>query len=101
VPFTRGDLGYALAVSGARDEAERLLSELVRARGDRFFPAFPIAAIHMGLGRTDAALDWLERAVDERQVGYYLPSVDPIYDPLRAHPRFIALLQKMKLPPSR
>jgi tetratricopeptide (TPR) repeat protein len=97
VPFTRGDLGYALAVSGAREEAETLLSELVRARGERFYPAFPIAAIEMGLGRSDAALDWLERAVDERQTGYYLPSVDPIYDPLRSHPRFVALLRRMNL----
>jgi hypothetical protein len=51
----------------------------------------------MGLGRLDAALDWLERAAEERLVGYYMPSVDPTYDPIRSHPRFQALLSRMKL----
>jgi hypothetical protein len=51
----------------------------------------------MGLGRTDAALDWLERAADERQAGYYFPSVHPIFDPLRSHPRFVALMRRMNL----
>jgi tetratricopeptide (TPR) repeat protein len=97
VPFTRGDLGYALAISGARDEAERILAELLQARVTRFYPAFPIATIHLGLGRPDAALEWLERAVDERQVGYYIPSVDPIFDSLRTHPRFVALMRRMNL----
>ena len=98
VPFTRGDLGYALAVAGARAEAERILAELVARRAEGFYPAFPIAAIHMGLGRTDEAITWLERACDERRVGYYFPSVDPIYDPVRSHPRFVALMQRMNLP---
>jgi hypothetical protein len=43
------------------------------------------------------SLDWLERASDERHVGYYLPSIDPVYDPLRSNPRFIALMQRMNL----
>ena len=97
VPFTLGDLGYALGVSGARAEAERMLSALLRKREAGAYPAFPIALIQMGLGRTDATLDWLERAGDERHMGYYLPSIDPIYDPLRSNPRFIALMQRANL----
>jgi hypothetical protein len=51
--------------------------------------------ISMGLGRHDAALEWMARAADERQVVYYIPSVDPIDDPVRADPRFQALLRRM------
>jgi tetratricopeptide (TPR) repeat protein len=97
VPFTMGDLGYALAVTGARDEAERMLADLEQRRGREFYPAYPIAAIHLGLGRTDAALEWLERAVDEQHLSYYLPSVEPMFDPIRSHPRFRALLKRMNL----
>jgi tetratricopeptide (TPR) repeat protein len=99
VPFTMGDLGYALAASGVHDEAQRMLADLLQRRERAFYPAYPIAAIQMGLGRTDAALDWLEQACDEQHLSYYLPSVDPIFDPVRTHPRFQALLKRMNLVP--
>jgi tetratricopeptide (TPR) repeat protein len=92
VPFSIGDLGYALAVSGSRSEAESLLTEIMGKRSRGFYPALPIAQIHLGLGRHEEALDWIER-----HVGYYMPSVDPIYDPIRSHPRFRALLRRMNL----
>jgi serine/threonine-protein kinase len=98
VPFTLGDLGYALAVSGRRDEAMRLEQDLLGRREKGYYPAFPIAEIEMGFDHTDAALDWLERAVGERHTGFYMPSVDPIYDRVRALPRFRALMAKMNLP---
>lgn len=52
----------------------------------------------MGLGHTDAALDWLERAVGERHTGFYLPFADPIWDAARSVPRFRALMKTMNLP---
>ena len=52
VPFSIGDLGYALAVGGNRPEAERLLSSLITKREQAFFPAFAIAQIQLGLGQT-------------------------------------------------
>jgi tetratricopeptide (TPR) repeat protein len=97
VPFTVGDLGYALAVGGRRAEAEQLLSSLIAKREQAYFPAFPIAQIQLGLGRPDAGLDWLERAADEWQMGYYLPTVEPHYDSVRAHPRFRAILRRINL----
>jgi len=97
VPFSVGDLGYALAVSGQRAEAERLLASAIAKREQAYFPAFPIAQIQLGLGRPDAALDWLERAADERHMGYYMPSVDPHYESARSHPRFRAILRRINL----
>jgi Tfp pilus assembly protein PilF len=98
VPFSLADLGYALAVAGKRVEAETLRDGLVRRRDTGYYPAFAIATIEMGLGRTSSALDWLERAAEERQMGFYLPSVDPAYDPVRDDPRFVAIMRRMGLP---
>ena len=98
VPFSLGALGFALAIGGEREEAERLRHELHSRRARGYYPAFPIAAIEAGLGNTDTALDWLERAVDERHTGYYLPAVDPVWHPIRATPRFRALMARMNLP---
>jgi Tfp pilus assembly protein PilF len=97
VPFSTADLGYALALDGQRRQAESLLVTLKARRDAGYYPAFAIAIVELGLGRTDAALDWLERAADERHLGFYMPSVDPVYDRVRAHPRFKALLERIRL----
>ena len=95
VPFSMGDLGYALAAGGRRAEAEHMLAEMKHRRQAGYFPAFAIAEVELGLGHQEASLDWLERAAAERHMGYYLPSADPIYESLRANPRFLALTQQM------
>jgi tetratricopeptide (TPR) repeat protein len=97
VPFSLGDLGYGLAVGGRRADAEALRSELVGRRARGYYPAFPIAVIEAGLGNHEAALTWLERAADERNLGFYLPSVDPSFDAIRSHPRFRAVLKRANL----
>lgn len=98
VPFSLADLGYALAVSGQRLEAERMLAEMNRKRREGYYPAFAIAEIELGLGNVDSALSWLEHAAEERHMGYYLPSTDPLYGQIRMRPRFQALLQRMHSP---
>jgi hypothetical protein len=56
------------------------------------------ALVHAGLGNRERALEWLERAADERLVGYYLPSVEPMWNDLRGDARFRRLLSRLQLP---
>ena len=51
----------------------------------------------MGLGELDACLDWLEKAVEERAPLIVEFQPKPLYDALRLHPRFQALLWTMHL----
>ncbi|HEU4691873.1 MAG TPA: tetratricopeptide repeat protein [Vicinamibacterales bacterium] len=97
IPFSLGDLGNALAIAGKRDEAEALRADLIARRTNAYYPAFPIGLIELGLGNLESALDWLERAVEERSLSFYFPSVDPSYDVVRAHPRFKNALKLMNL----
>jgi serine/threonine-protein kinase len=97
ISFSLGDLGYGLAKGGKRAEAEAMRDELIRRRTAGYFQAFPIAVIELGLGNIESAMDWLERAADERNLGFYLPSVDPNYDAVRAHPRFKAVMKRANL----
>ena len=55
-------------------------------------------AIHNALGRTDKALDLLERAYEERDVRMAFLKTDARWNNLRTHPRFIALMRKMRYP---
>jgi hypothetical protein len=63
--------------------------------------AYHVAAIHVALGDTSAALDWLERALAERSpwIGYL--EVDPRVAPLRSHPRFKRLVASVQQAASR
>ena len=58
-------------------------------------PNGPLAEIHAGLGETDEAIHQLNLAYDDRCRALIFLQNEPIWDGLRADPRFIALLQKM------
>lgn len=49
----------------------------------------------MGLGEKSTALDWLDRAYQERNDRLVYLGVDPMADPLRSEPRFTELLRKI------
>ena len=57
-----------------------------------------ISAVHIGLAEYDAALDWAERAHGERRGWMAYLAVNPIFDPVRGEPRFLALVEAMRLP---
>jgi hypothetical protein len=57
-----------------------------------------LALLHLALGDKENALAYLEQAVEaERSQNAPLINADPIYDPIRNEPRFVALIQKMGL----
>ena len=95
--FTRAELGWLLARSGRAAEAEPLLAEMHALARDHYVSPVPFAILHIGLGNLDTALDWAERAYAERRGWLAYLKVNPIFDPLREHPRFAALVQRMKL----
>ena len=66
-------------------------ARLERMGSGRWIPAVLVAEAHAGLGDRESALDWLERAADER--GLYLPHLlrSPAFDGLRTEPRLLAI----------
>jgi hypothetical protein len=60
------------------------------------FPALPIAQVYIGLGEKDRAFEWLQRAIDQRDLDLTLQWDSP-YETLRADPRYRNLLRRMKL----
>ena len=93
VSTVTGLLGYALARAGRTEEARRLLGELVELREERPVAAIDVAAIHVGLGDREAALEWLRRAYEERNWQLRFLGTEPLFDPLRSEPRFRELLE--------
>jgi serine/threonine protein kinase/tetratricopeptide (TPR) repeat protein len=88
-------LGGAYAVAGRRADALALLAELTGRSSREYIAPFHLAFLHIPLGNLDEAISCLERACEERNALAWWPRTAPFYDPLRAHPRFPALLAKI------
>ena len=87
--------GHTLAVSGDAAGARKALAELQHVAQSRYVSSLYFAAVYMGLGEKTTALDWLDRAYQERNDRLVYLGVDPMADPLRSEPRFTALLHKI------
>ncbi len=61
------------------------------------FPPFLFAMAYTILGDSPQALEWLDRAVEERSEYLVYIAVDPIFDVLRSSPEFDRILQRVGL----
>jgi DNA-binding winged helix-turn-helix (wHTH) protein/TolB-like protein/Flp pilus assembly protein TadD len=93
-------LGHAYAMSGQRDQALKILTELEadvqqtsRIRSTAF------AIIFAGLNDHDKAFEWLEKAYEQKYEGVIFVKVQPYYDTLRSDPRYFDLLKRVGLTP--
>jgi TolB-like protein/Flp pilus assembly protein TadD len=97
-PMTLANLGHLRARLGQEAEARRILKQLSEASKQRYTPALAFATVHLGLGESDQALSWLDRAFEERFNRLAYLRREAIWDPLRQDPRFQKLLQRINLP---
>ncbi|MGH9357065.1 MAG: TPR end-of-group domain-containing protein, partial [Terriglobia bacterium] len=91
-------LGYAEARSGNTAAAPKVIKELTLQLRTEYVPAFSIALVYTGLGDHDNALEWLEKSYQDRSTFMVYVKADPLLDPVRSDPRFIALLRRMDFP---
>lgn len=99
LPEHLGALAAAHARARQPEKSRRLLAELdVLARRQYVSPLARVLAC-LGLSNLDGAFEALDRAVGERAIFAGLLAVDPLYEPLRADPRYAALLTRMNLRP--
>jgi tetratricopeptide (TPR) repeat protein len=89
---------YVLARAARQLEARAMLDELRRISKPRDPAPIRIAFLHIGLGETDRAFEWLERAIDARDWQVALLNIEPALDTLRSDQRFAALVERVALP---
>jgi TolB-like protein/DNA-binding winged helix-turn-helix (wHTH) protein/Tfp pilus assembly protein PilF len=91
-------LGHAYAVAGKTAAARKALDDLHALAEKKYVPPRGFALIHTGLGENDEALEWLERAYQDRDGWMAMLQVHPKLDVLRGDPRFQDLLRRMNFP---
>jgi hypothetical protein len=93
-PLFDASLAYACATTGREARAREILARMEQAQPKS---PFLIALVHAGLGADDAAFEWLERALAERDPRARFLSVDARLEPLREDPRFESLARRFRL----
>jgi tetratricopeptide (TPR) repeat protein len=91
-------LRKAFAASGAAGYWRKLL-ELSNDATDPILLPVSNARAYAYLGDQEKALDAMEKAVEDRVTFAANFKVNPAFDGLRSHPRFIQLLRRLGLPP--
>jgi serine/threonine-protein kinase len=91
--FVLAALGHAHAAAGQRGKALEQLRSLDALSRDRYVPAYDRAIIHVGLSQIDSALEWLQRAYDERSSWISYLNVEPRLTPLWGDDRFTQLVR--------
>jgi TolB-like protein/DNA-binding winged helix-turn-helix (wHTH) protein/Tfp pilus assembly protein PilF len=91
-------LGFGYGVTGNRIEAQKVLDKLNELSRQKYVSPVFMAKIYSGLREKEKAFAWLEKAYEDRSivsVGYI--KTNPMFDPLRADPRFADLLRRTNL----
>jgi serine/threonine-protein kinase len=87
--------GWLYAAAGRRDKGQEMLDSLLALNESRPVDPGHVAALEIGLGNTEEALNWLERAYAERsQLLLFLLGPHPAFEGLRGDPRFQELRRK-------
>ncbi len=96
-PGSYSDVVVTLAAAGHLEEARQELDGLLAFSRQRYVPAYDIGIAHAAVGDEEAALAWLEKAVEERATMQAI-AVDPALAALRENPRFRAIVKRAGVP---
>ena len=85
-------------VQGGYSGALKNLAEMLIERSKTsYVTPWQVATLYTRAGMKEEALDWFEKAYEAHDPNMPYLSVDPIFDDLRDHPRFQAILRRMGL----
>ena len=90
-------LGRLAVAEGKLDEARAVLHELESRAKDRYVSPVDLVMLNYLLGQADQAFEAMEQAWRDRRGWLVYLRVDPQVDPMRAEPRFQAMVERMGL----
>jgi tetratricopeptide (TPR) repeat protein len=87
--------GYTLARMGNRAAADSVLRDLIDGWRRGKMGAFEVAIVYLGERDLDRTFRWIDKSFDD--MSFRGEIMDPLYDDLRADPRFAAVARRMGL----
>jgi serine/threonine protein kinase/tetratricopeptide (TPR) repeat protein len=89
--------GSAYASLGERERALEIAGELRELAGQRYLSPLCEAHVLAALGDLEGTFDLFDRAYELRSGWLIFARAEPKWDPLHGHPRYLALLKKLRL----
>ena len=96
---TLARVNQAYEKSGWKGYLQSSLTELEAGARLGKFPPFVVSTFYARLGKPDEAMDWLEKAYDDRDFRVGMIGVLFEFDPIRSDPRFVELTKRLGLGP--
>ncbi len=90
-------IGVTYAKMGQREKAQDILNKLIEESRQRYVPSALFAVLYFSLGDDDSGFQWLERGYKEYDSWMRLLKIDPVFDRVRADPKFREMLVKIGL----
>jgi DNA-binding winged helix-turn-helix (wHTH) protein/TolB-like protein len=94
-PRMTSALAFAYGTAGRTGDAAALISELESESASRYVSPFSLALAHAGTGNHETAIDWLEKAREERSDAMGIVNVHPLLLRLHSNPRFANLVREV------
>jgi tetratricopeptide (TPR) repeat protein len=91
-------LGYAYAISGRREDARVILTELDQQAQREYVSAYGTAMILDALGEKDAALAALNRAYEDRAMEFAQAAQYPPFKTIAHDPRYEEIMRRVGVP---
>lgn len=89
-------LGFAYAMAGKKAEAQEILNKLQALSERRYVTGLYFAIVYAGLKDNDRAIEYLNKAYDDRHPGLVLIRIEPMFDVLRSDERFKQLVKRFE-----
>lgn len=90
-------IGRVYAESGKKNQALKVLAEMMEMSKPGQPSPYAIAALYAALGEKERAFEWLEKVYEQRSYHVVFLNADPALDGLREDPRFTDLLRRIGL----
>jgi serine/threonine-protein kinase len=91
-------LGFSYGMAGRREDALRVLSKLQELQHSEGLPAQEVGLVYLGMNDLNNALPLFRDAIQEKYPPTQSIFIDPMYDRLRADPRYPELVRDVKPP---
>ena len=89
--------GFLAGYVGDLDSARIYLDRIFTSQENYYVPPVPIAWVYAGMSDINGTMEWLDRAYENGDRGLIFLNVSPVWDRLREHEEFQALVEKVGL----